>query len=177
MVCLTNCSWRAWFSFYLFIAIICPQTMVYPKEKVVCYRILQSDNCASFKTNKTAHWNGLYPQFQSTSLYILSYVLTGKSDHFSCAFDVTNLRKRRYYQITWNGRRNAISPLVDIPIGALFFGVLHFLQIWAPKYPLKIVYVSGFVGGWGIRYCYVVSEVAIRSAGDCFDHRLVPSSG
>ena len=117
------------------------------QKKKLCYRILQSDNCASFKTNKTAHWNGLYPQFQSTSLYTRSYVLTCKSDHFSCAFDVTKIRKRRYYQITWNGRRNAISPLLDIPIGALFFGVLHFLQIWARKYPLKTVYVSGFVGG------------------------------
>lgn len=149
MVCLTNCSCRAWFSFYLFNAIICPQTMVYPKEKFVCYRILQSVKCASFKTNKIAHWYGLYPQSQSTSLYILSSVLTCKSDHFSGAFDLTKLRKRRYYQITWNGRRNAISPLVDIPIGALFFGVLHFLQIWAAKYPLKL-YTCQVL--WGVRH-------------------------
>ena len=33
MVCLTNCSFGAWFSCYLFNAIICPQTKVQPKEK------------------------------------------------------------------------------------------------------------------------------------------------
>ena len=182
MVCLTNCSCGAWFIFFLFNAIICPRTMVYSKEKIVCYRILQSDNCTSFKTNKTAQWNGSCPQFQSTSLYILSYVFTCKSDHFSCSFDLTRFRKRTTQTITWNERRNAISPLVDVPVGALFFGVLHFLQIWASQYPLKIVHVEGFVGrgggGWGgMRYCNVVSEIAISSECECFDHLLVPSSG
>ena len=32
-------------------------------------------------------------------------------------------------------------------------------------------------GGGGMRYCNVVSEIAISSECECFDHLLVPSSG
>ena len=177
MVCLTNCSCGAWFIFFLFNAIICPQTMVYSKEKIVCYRILHSDNCTSSKTNKTAQWNGSCPQFQSTSLYILSYVFTCKSDHFSCSFDLTNFRKKKETNdyVEWKKKSNFTSCLRSSRSTVFWSSPLP--ANMSTKIPFKNCIRVRFCGGWGIRYCYVVSEIAIRSAGECFDHRLVPSSG
>ena len=180
MVCLTNCSCGAWFVFFLFNAIICPQTMVYSKEKIVRYRILQWDNCTSFKTNKTAQWNGSCPQFQSTSLYMPSYVFSCKSDHFSCSFDLTKFRKKNETNdyVEWK-KKHSFTSCGHSSRNTVF---------WSSPIPANMNITTPFKncargrfcwegGRGGMRYCNVVSEIAISSECECCDHLLVPSSG
>ena len=182
MVCLTNCSCGAWFIFFLVNAIICPQTMVYSKEKIVCYRILQSDNCTSFKTNKTAQWNGSCPQLQSTSLYILSYVFTRKSDHFSCSFYLTKFRKKNETNdyVEWKKKRSFTS-CGHSSRSTVFWRspIPENMNITIPfKNCARGRFCWGGGGGrGGMRYFNVVSELAISSECEYFDHLLVPSSG
>ena len=122
----------------------------------------------------------MVPEFQSTSLYILSYVFTCKSDHFSCSFDLTKFRKKYETNdyVEWKKKRNFTS------CGRSSRSTVF----WSSPLPANMSITIPFKncargrfcwggGWWGMRYCNVVSEIAISSECECFDNLLVPSSG